>query len=150
MSIPEPEPMHAVARVEPQRSQLLSAQLGFEAAFDPAVSDGSSPGAALDALRAAFTTHVDYTEGPDGLFAAMQYDEPDRSASDIDRLRRDHITISNTIDRVGEYLGADPGTTDGGRLQESVAELSRLLTAHRRRGTDLTYNIYEVDIGGDG
>ena len=150
MSLPEPEPVHAVARVEPQRSQLRAAQLGFEAACDPTRSDGSSPRDALDALRAAFAAHVEYSEGSDGLFAAMQYDDPDRTANEVDRLRRDHITIANTIDRVGEFLDADPGTTDAGRLQDSVAELSRLLSAHRKRGAELTHQVYDVDIGGSG
>lgn len=148
MSLPEPEPLHAVARVEPQRSQLRSARLAFEAASNPALSDGSSPRDTLDALRAAFAIHVEYAEGPDGLFAAMQYDDPDRSASEIDRLRRDHITIGNTIDRVDKCLDADPGTTDAGRLHDAIAELNRLLDAHYRRGTELTYQIYDVDIGG--
>jgi hypothetical protein len=150
MSLPEPEPLHAIARVEPQRAQLRAAQAGFEAVFDPATSDGSSPRAALDTLRAAFAVHLEYSEGADGLFAAMQYDDPDRTATEVDRLRRDHITIANTLDRVGEYLDADPGSTDAGRLQDSVAELSRLLSAHRRRGIELTYQIYGVDIGGSG
>jgi len=150
MSLPEPEPVHAISRVEPQRSQLRAAQVGFEHAFDPALSGGANPREALQALRAAWAIHVEYSEGPDGLFAAMQFDDPDRSATEVDRLRRDHITISNTIDRVDEFLDADPGTTDAGRLQDSVAELSRLLTAHRKRGTELTYQMYDVDIGGSG
>jgi len=150
MSLPEPEPVHAVSRVEPQRSQLRAAQEGFERAFDPAQSGGADPRAALTALRDAWAIHVEYSESPDGLFAAMQFDDPDRSANEVDRLRRDHITISNTIDRVDEFLDADPGTTDAGRLQDSVSELSRLLAAHRRRGAELTYQIYDVDIGGSG
>jgi hypothetical protein len=148
MSLPEPEPQHAVSRVKPQRTRLRAARLAFEAAFDPALSDGTSPRVALGELRDAFALHVEYAEGPDGLFAAMQYDNPELSANEIDRLRRDHITIADTIERVDEYLDADPGTTDANRLHDAVSELNRLLLAHHRRGTELTYQVYDVDIGG--
>jgi hypothetical protein len=108
----------------------------------PAISD------ALGAVRDAFAAHVAYTEGPDGLFDEMQYDAPGDSATEIDRLRRDHITINATIDRVDEMVRADGAVPDDPHLSESIGELTRLIAQHRRRGAELSYNVYGVDIGG--
>src|SRR6476620_9882885 len=129
MTSPAPLPVspskRAVDRVQPQRDQLRAAHGGFEQACgvpEPAIEQVQ---AALAALRVAFEAHVEYSEGPDGLFVEMQDDAPLESAADVDRLRRDHVIIDNLIDRIDDLL--PPGTVSFGdeRATEPIAKLFR-------------------------
>jgi hypothetical protein len=134
--------------VQSQRGRLRDAHVAFDHACtqsDPSVAVARS---ALDAVREAFAAHVVFAEGPGGLFEEMQEDAPVESATEIDRLRRDHITITNSIERVGEFLRSEDATLSDERVKAPIEELTRLLAQHRRRGMELTYNIYGVDIGG--
>ena len=79
--------------------------------------------AALAALRVAFEAHVEYSEGPDGLFVEMQDDAPLESAADVDRLRRDHVIIDNLIDRPDELLAAGAVGFGDERVSETISEL---------------------------
>ena len=101
-------------------------------------------------LRVAFATHVQYAEGPDGLFVEMQDDAPLESAADVDHLRRDHIIIDNLIDRTDELLAAGAVGFGDERVSETISELIRLIAQHRRRGAELLHNVYGVDVGGSG
>jgi hypothetical protein len=154
MTSPAPMPvsqsMRAIDRVQPQRDQLRAAHGSFEQACglpEPAVEQVQ---AALAALRVAFEAHVQYSEGPDGLFVEMQDDAPLESAADVDRLRRDHVIIESLLDRTDEVLAS--GTVEFGdeRMSETLAELIRLIAQHRRRGAELLHNVYGVDVGGSG
>ena len=105
---------------------------------------------ALAALRVAFDAHVEYSEGPDGLFVEMQDDAPLESAADVDRLRRDHVIIDNLLDRLDELLAAGAVGFGDERVSETISELIRLIAQHRRRGAELLHNVYGVDVGGSG
>jgi hypothetical protein len=148
MSTLPPRETRAIDRVRDQRDRLRDAHAAFDQACDQPERSVAAARDALDAVRDAFAAHVAYAEGPDGLFEEMRDDAPGDSATEVDRLRRDHITITNALDRVGEFLRSDGATLDDERVKEPIAELTRLLAQHRRRGMELTYNIYGVDIGG--
>ena len=129
----------AVDRVQPQRDRLREAHNALSAAC--AREDASSALAgALAVLRGAFAEHVEYAEGPGGLFEELLDDEPGEAAQEVDRLKRDHGVIANTLDRAESLLaeGADADVT---------AELVRLLAEHRRRGAELLHNVYAVETG---
>ena len=131
MTSPAPLPvspsMRAVDRVQPQRDQLRARARRVRAGVrgpEPAIEQVQ---AALAALRVAFEAHVEYSEGPDGLFVEMQDDAPLESAADVDRLRRDHVIIDSLLDRTDELLAS--GTVEFGdeRVSETIAELIRLI-----------------------
>jgi hypothetical protein len=154
MTSPAPLPvsrsMRAVDRVQPQRDQLRAAHGSFEQACGEPEPSIEQVGAALAALRLAFDIHVQFAEGPDGLFVEMLDDAPLDSAADVDHLRRDHIIITNLVDRVDELLAAGPVEFGDERVSETISELIRLIAQHRRRGAELLHNVYGVDVGGSG
>lgn len=148
--LPVSRSVRAVDRVQPQRDQLRAAHGSFEQACgepEPSIEQVRS---ALAVLREAFDTHVQFAEGPDGLFIEMQDDAPLESAADVDRLRRDHINITNLMDRLDELLAAGAVEFGDERVSETIAELIRLISQHRRRGAELLHNVYGVDVGGSG
>jgi hypothetical protein len=141
------ESPRAVDRVQPQRRALREAQLALTLACEskPVVSDALAD--ALSDVRSAFAEHVEYSEGKGGLFEELLDEAPGEAASEVDRLRRDHVLINSTLDRADEMLagGAEPGDD---RVVEVTAELARLIAQHQKRGAELLYNVYEVDTGG--
>jgi hypothetical protein len=137
----------AIERVQPQRDRLREAHLAFEATCGTTDASKAALLATFDELREAFAIHVAFTEGPGGLFEEMQDEAPLESATEIDRLRRDHITIANVLERVEQLVRADAAERDE-RVGEATTELVRLLAQHRRRGIELTYNVYGIDVGG--
>ena len=148
--LPLSHSMRAVDRVQPQRDQLRAAHGSFEQACGEPEPSIEQVRAALAALRLAFDIHVQFAEGPDGLFVEMLDDAPLESAADVDRLRRDHITITNLMDRLDELLAAGAVGFGDERVSETISELIRLISQHRRRGAELLHNVYGVDVGGSG
>jgi hypothetical protein len=148
--LPVSDSVRAVDRVQPQRDQLRAAHGSFEQACGQPEPSIEQVRAALAVLREAFETHVHYAEGTGGLFEEMQDDAPLDSAADVDRLRRDHITITNLMDRLDELLTVDAVGLGDERVSETTAELIRLISQHRRRGAELLHNVYGVDVGGSG
>jgi hypothetical protein len=137
----------AIDRVQPQRGRLGAALRAYElAATNP--QDGWSAGVPtpLAGLRRAFEEHVEFTEGPDGLFDEMLHDDSVEVSSEIDQLRRDHIVVLAAMDRAGEALAHPPSDDD--HLRELVTSVARLVGKHRRRGAQLLYDVYSVDTSG--
>ena len=135
----------AVDRVQPQRDRLREAHDAFSAVSAGGDASASLAGA-LTVLRAAFAEHVEYAEGPGGLFEELLDDEPGEAAQEVDRLKRDHEVIVNTMDRAESLLAEGAGADDE-RLVEVTAGLVRLLAEHRRRGAELLHNVYAVETG---
>ena len=133
----------AIDRVEPQRGKLAAALQVYE-------RRGAEPRARLvgrrrrapGVLRDAFIEHVDFTEGPGGLFEEL-LDEAAEVTSEIDHLRRDHIMVSVAMDRADEALASPPSDED--HFRELLASVAKLVSAHRRRGQQLLYEVYSVD-----
>jgi len=135
----------ALERVEPQRGRLGAALRDYELAVmdTDAGWEERLPGP-LGALRTAFGEHVEFTEGPDGLFEEMLHDDTISVESEIDQLRRDHIVVIAAMDRVDEALASPP--SDPEHLREVASGVSRLVGRHRRTGAQLLYDAYSVDI----
>jgi hypothetical protein len=139
----------ALERVEPQRGRLAAALRDYElAVLNPGAGWADGVGAPLGRLRAAFEEHVEFTEGPDGLFEQMLDDDTIEVASEIDQLRRDHIAVVVAMDRASESLATPP--SEEAHQREIVASVARLIGRHRRTGAQLLYDVYSVDTpGGD-
>jgi len=141
---PEEGPALEAARV--RRVDLKHAMSALEvsaagASGDPSWSDALR--SALADLRVAFEAHVEEVEASDGLLAEVMGDCP-RLSSRVDRLRNEHVTLSEQIDACRARLD-DP---DPPEIRSEVLDVMVALARHRHAGADLVYEAYNVDIGG--
>lgn len=102
---------------------------------------------ALVELSADFRDHVDITEAPDGLYDEVRKSTP-RLAGAVDRLTREHVAIKGRVDDLLS-AAAKPERPDIDGIRDSGTTLVGKLAHHRQRGSDLLYEAYESDIGGE-
>jgi hypothetical protein len=102
-------------------------------------------GVALDGLADAWEEHVTFTEGPDGLFEEL-LGETLEVASEIDRLRRDHEVVVAHVARARELLAQPSAGPEETRVLLALTGIAKLVDQHRRRGADLLYRVYSVDL----
>lgn len=102
----------------------------------------------LERLQEVFAVHVEVTEAPGGLYQEIMENAP-RLANRVTRFRREHAEISDGIRRcLAECAEADdPGAVQA--LRDRAVRLFADLVRHRKRGLDLVYEAYHVDIGGE-
>jgi hypothetical protein len=139
----------AKSRVGPQRGRLRNAA----SVFEQIASDVDAPKdtwltairVALDGLVDAWDEHVTFTEGPDGLFEELLVDSVE-VAPEIDRLRRDHEGLIVHVTRTRELLASPGAGPDDTRILLALTGISKLVEHHRRRGADLLYRVYSVDL----
>jgi hypothetical protein len=99
----------------------------------------------LSGLGAAWHEHVEFTEGRDGLFEEL-LDESVEVAPEVDHLRRDHEVLAAAIGRAHELLGSPTAGPDDTKLLHSLTGIAKQVDQHRRRGADLLYQVYSVDV----
>jgi hypothetical protein len=138
-------PTSALQAAEQQRLSLRRAIAGLE---DALAAPGPWPerlAGPLEQLRDVWAVHVEVTEGPGGLYEEILGQAP-RLANRVNRFRREHAKLTDGIRNgiADARAGVDP---EG--LRERMARLFADLTRHRKRGLDLTYEAYDVDIGGE-
>jgi len=139
-----------------QRLSLRRAIDGLEKTLIPAAAEGGETGAWLDSLGGAlthldevFAIHVQVTEGAGGLYDKIVENAP-RMANRVKRFRREHADIGGAIQRgiaEAKVAGRDPGEVEA--LRDHAVRLLADLVRHRKRGLDLVYEAYHVDIGGE-
>jgi hypothetical protein len=131
-----------------QRLSLRRAIDGFQAtmAAPSGVADLDRVTSDLDHVRVVFAVHVEVTESPGGLYEEILEIAP-RLANKITRFKREHAAITTAITTTLDDLRAQatPLTELRGRLDHLLQALVR----HRKRGADLVYEAYHVDIGGE-
>src|SRR5262249_55343015 len=103
---------------------------------------------ALGAFRASWREHVEFTEAPEGLFDEVLGTAAE-AAPEVDRLRRDHVTVSASLDRVDDLLGRGVDAGDP-RVRDTLEGVLKTVEHHRRRGAALLYDLYSVDATGGG
>ena len=139
----------AHARIGPQRGHLRDAAVLFEQMTGDLEADRDdwivAVGGALTGLGAAWHEHVLFTEGPDGLFEELLGDSLE-VAPEVDRLRRDHEVLEAHMTRTRELLAAPSAGPDDTRLLQSLTGIAKQVDQHRRRGADLLYRVYSVDV----
>ena len=103
---------------------------------------------ALERLQEVFAVHVEVTEAPGGLYHEIMENAP-RLANRVTRFRREHAEITDGIRRgLAECASAaDPDAVQA--LRDHTVRLFADLVRHRKRGLDLVYEAYHVDIGGE-
>ena len=109
---------------------------------------GARLGPTLEWLQEVFAVHVEVTEAPGGLYQEILENAP-RLANRVTRFRREHAEITEGIGRaIAEASAAtDPDAVRA--LRDHTVRLFADLVRHRKRGLDLVYEAYHVDIGGE-
>ncbi|MGC5583416.1 hemerythrin domain-containing protein [Ornithinimicrobium sp. W1665] len=105
--------------------------------------------AALTELAHDFEDHIGLTERPDGMFSDVLEGHP-RLARSVEALLAEHASLREDLDGCLSMLDGDDVPTDLPAVREAVTSLVGRLVRHRQRGSDLVYEAYAVDIGGQG
>jgi hypothetical protein len=144
----------ALEAAKGQRLSLRRAIAGLEEALaaseDPdglrALPERLAP--ALERLQEVFAVHVEVTEAPGGLYQEILENAP-RLANRVTRFRREHAEITEGIrrDLAACARATDPEAAQA--LRDHSVRLFADLVRHRKRGLDLVYEAYHVDIGGE-
>ena len=103
----------------------------------------------LEQLQEVFAVHVEVTEAPGGLYQEILENAP-RLANRVTRFRREHAQITDGITRGIASSRATAGDAEAVQaLRDHAVRLFADLVRHRKRGLDLVYEAYHVDIGGE-
>lgn len=105
--------------------------------------------AALTELAHDFEDHIDMTERPDGMFSAVLDGHP-RLVRSVETLLAEHASLRADIAGCLARLDHGDATADLAAFREELTRLAGRLVRHRQRGSDLVYEAYAVDIGGQG
>jgi hemerythrin HHE cation binding domain-containing protein len=143
----------ALEAAKGQRHSLRRAIAGLEEALS-ARGDGTDDLAgrlagALERLHEVFAVHVEVTEAPGGLYGEILENAP-RMANRVNRFRREHTEIADGIRRcLAEAKAAAGDAAAPPALRDHAVRLLADLVRHRKRGLDMVYEAYHVDIGGE-
>jgi hypothetical protein len=102
---------------------------------------------ALFELATDFRVHIEVTEGPDGLYRGLLTTAP-RLSNAVTRLTREHGQIRNLVEDLLDCV-SETQINDADRVRDLGTALLARLVRHRQRGSDLVYEAYEADIGGE-
>jgi hypothetical protein len=148
-SAPELAPFETLRR---RRAELRESMSALELALAGPVPSGHVRWAervhvALVELSADFREHIAITEGPDGLYIDLLATAP-RLSDAVARLTQEHGQITDLVEDVLARTSA-PGSEDVAEIRDLGTTLLGLLVSHRQRGSDLVYEAYEFDVGGE-
>jgi hypothetical protein len=133
------------------RAELRESMSALEEALAAPVAEGrehwtSRVHTTLADLAEDFNAHMEITEGPDGLYQELLAASP-RLADAVAQLTKEHGEIKGLIGDVLAVVGAPDCDVD--LVRDEGTRLLGRLVRHRQRGSDLVYEAYEFDIGGD-
>ena len=103
---------------------------------------------ALVELSGDFREHIDITEGPNGLYRDLLETSP-RLSGAVARLTGEHALIRGQVDNVLARVAAPDVIEDVDRVRDLGTTLLGRLVRHRQRGSDLIFDAYDYDIGGE-
>jgi hypothetical protein len=143
-----------------RRAELLESINSLEQALAAPVPSGpiqwvQNVSAALLGLSGDFRDHVVLTEGPTGLYTRVNRTSP-RLSHQVERLIQDHKSLTELMSELltlvgkaaGSFARGDSMRSDVDEVRERGTALISALVRHRQRGSDLMYEGYSVDIGG--
>ncbi len=99
-------------------------------------------------LSADFREHIDVTEGKDGLYRDVLASAP-RLTEAVARLTQEHVQINTQVEDLLAHARTTRSAADVDRARELGTALLGTLVRHRQRGSDLVYEAYELDVGGE-
>lgn len=103
---------------------------------------------ALVEVSGDFRAHVEITEGPHGLYRDLLKTSP-RLSGAVAGLTREHVLIRGQIDKLLARVTAPDVVEDVARVRDLSTALLGRLVRHRQQGSDLVFEAYEFDIGGE-
>jgi hypothetical protein len=103
---------------------------------------------ALVELAGDFREHIDITEAPDGLHRDILRHAP-RLSEAVAVLTREHVLISDQIENLLARATAPHVIEDVERVRDLSTALLGRLVRHRQRGSDLVYEAFQFDLGGE-
>ncbi len=143
-----------LAQVQAQRAELGESMSALEAALDlPAGLGPTWRGrvrAALTELAHDLRDHVELTESAGGFYDDILTKAP-RLSRAVEEQKGEHAALLAEVERL--LAERDEGMPDADAVtthREAAGHLLGQLVRHRQRGSDLTYEAYEVDLGGMG
>ena len=149
VAVPEGLEQH-VEQIRAYRAELRESVAAVREALAAAARDGAASRrrgrTALVELARDFAEHVDLTERPDGIFQGVR-DVP-RLSSMVDQLTAEHPRLTADISDFITLLADNETVADVPAFRTEVGGLLDRLVQHRRRGSDLIYEAFAVDIGG--
>ena len=92
--------------------------------------------------------HIDITEGPNGLYRDLLETSP-RLSDAVAVLTREHVLIRGQVDGLLARVTTPDVIEDVDRIRDLGTALLGRLVRHRQRGSDLVFEAYEFDIGGE-
>jgi len=136
-----------------QRAELRESMSALEAALAAPAIAGQARWVqrvhvALMELAGDFREHIDITEGPEGLYREVVRTSP-RLSDAVAGLTREHLLINGHVDDLLARVTTPDVTGDVDRVRDLATALLGRLVRHRQRGSDLVFEAYEVDIGGE-
>jgi len=150
-SVPTPEQalLEALRRHRAELRESMSALEQALAAPAPGRLDAWAQRVhvALVELSADFREHIDITEGPSGLYPGLLTTAP-RLSKAVARLTHEHAQIQDLVDDL-LARASGPDVNDADRVRDLGTALLGRLVRHRQRGSDLLYEAYDADIGGE-
>lgn len=149
-SVPDKAFVDALRR---QRAELRESMSALEDALAGPASAGQARWAervhvALVELSADFREHIVVTEGKNGLYNDLLESTP-RLSGAVARLTQEHAQIRDLIDDLLGRVPTPESKQDMDRVRDLGTALLGILVRHRQRGSDLVYEAYELDVGGE-
>lgn len=140
--------------VRQRRAELREAMTGLEVAVAAPFPGRSEEwiadvSAAFAEFQSDFADHLEITERPGGLHDDLVETAP-RLASGVAHLVKEHHAITAAIAVVQVRLDEarqDPENIPA--LRDATLEVLGLLARHRQRGSDLVWEAYTFDVGGE-
>jgi hypothetical protein len=100
----------------------------------------------LGPVRGAFNAHCRATEGEQGLYADVVLDAP-RLARKVDCLVAEHEELDTAMASLAQAV--ERVDADATTLRAEARKVLDGLVRHRQHDTDLVYEAYTTDIGGE-
>ncbi len=103
---------------------------------------------ALAGLSADFGEHLRVGEGTEGLYPGLLAAAP-RLSNAVDDLIREQMRIMALVDTLLATIRGPEGAVHVDRVRDLGAALLARLSRQRQRDSDLFYEAYQADIGGE-
>ena len=136
-----------------RRAELLESMSALEDALAaPATAEqarwAQRVHVALVELAGDFREHIDITEADDGLHRDILKHSP-RLSGAVAGLAREHELISDQVENLLARATGPGVIEDVDRVRDLGTALLGRLVRHRQRGSDLVYEAFQFDIGGE-
>jgi hypothetical protein len=99
-------------------------------------------------LSGDFREHIDITEGPDGLYHDLLKTSP-RLSNAVASLTEEHLLIYRQVDDLLAGVTAPDDTGGVDTIRDLGTTLLGRLVRHRQRGSELVFEAYQFDVGGE-